>query len=66
MGDEPLSEFEKAASDRPRDNIVSDFWYFLRKTGKYWLLPILVICLLLGALMVLLHTAAAPFIYAIF
>jgi hypothetical protein len=25
-----------------------------------------VICLLLGALMLLLHTAAAPFIYAIF
>jgi hypothetical protein len=66
MGDESLSELEKAASDRPRDNIVSDFWYFLRRTGKYWLLPILVMCLLLGALMLLLHTAAAPFIYAIF
>ena len=66
MGDKPLTEFEKAASDPPRDNIVSDFWYFLRRTGKYWLLPILVICLLLGTLMLLLHTAAAPFIYAIF
>jgi hypothetical protein len=66
MGEKPVSEFEKAASDRQRNNIVSDFWYFLRSTGKYWLLPILVICLLCGVLMLLLNTAAAPFIYTLF
>jgi hypothetical protein len=66
MDEKSVSEFEKAASDRPRANIVSDFWYFLRSTGKYWLVPILVLCLLFGALMLLLNTAAAPFIYTLF
>jgi hypothetical protein len=66
MREKPVTDFEKAASDRPCDNILSDFWYFLRRSGKYWLLPILVICLLFGALMLLLNTAAAPFIYTLF
>ncbi|HXG11720.1 MAG TPA: DUF5989 family protein [Gemmataceae bacterium] len=66
MSDQPRSDFEKAASDQVGGNIVSEFWYFLRQNKKWWLLPILVVLVLMGLLMVLSGTAAAPFIYTLF
>ena len=66
MDEKSVSEFEKAASVRPRVTIAGDFWQFLRNSRKYWLLPILLICLLLGALMLLANTAATPFLYTLF
>jgi Family of unknown function (DUF5989) len=43
------------------------FWKFLRHRKKYWLLPVLVIMLVLGALLVLAQgSAIAPFIYTLF
>jgi hypothetical protein len=44
----------------------SEFWDFLRTSRKWWLLPLLSIFLLLGVLLVLANTAAAPFIYSLF
>lgn len=66
MGAKSGTEFEKAVADRPRGNILSEFWYFLRTSRKYWLLPILIVCLLFGTLMFLSGTAVAPFIYTLF
>lgn len=66
MSEKPPSNFEKAASDQPAGNIVSEFLDFLRDNKKWWLLPILVVLLLLGALIALSATAAAPFIYTLF
>lgn len=44
-----------------------EFWTFLRSRKKLWLLPIMVVLLLLGALLILAETTAiAPFIYTIF
>ena len=44
-----------------------EFWDFLKVTKKYWLLPILIVLVLFGALIVLSQgTAVAPFIYTIF
>ena len=43
-----------------------EFWYFLRHNPKWWLTPIFVLLLLLGALAVLGGTGAAPFIYTLF
>ena len=44
-----------------------EFWDFLRVREKYWLLPILIVLVLFGALIVLTQgTAVAPFIYTIF
>ena len=46
---------------------LKEFWQFLRVRKKYWLLPILLVALLLGALIVLSQgSTAAPFIYTIF
>jgi len=48
-------------------SIALEFWQFLRVRKKYWLLPIILMLLALGALMILTEgSALAPFIYAIF
>jgi len=47
--------------------LIKDFAGFLAKRKKYWLAPIIVVMLLLGALLVLASgSAIAPFIYTIF
>jgi hypothetical protein len=60
------SDFEAAAADSQGETLLGEFWSFLAQNKKWWLLPILFIMLLLGALMVLSTTAAAPFIYTLF
>ena len=59
------SDFEaKAAGQRP--GIVTEFWDFLKDNKKWWLAPIIISILGLGALVMLGGTAAAPFIYTLF
>jgi hypothetical protein len=44
-----------------------EFWAFLHARKKYWLLPIIVMMVLFGALLVLAQSSAiAPFIYTLF
>jgi hypothetical protein len=44
-----------------------ELWAFMRERKKFWLLPIVVVLLLFGALIVLTQgSAVAPFIYTIF
>jgi len=48
-------------------SFIAELWAFLRARKKFWLLPILVIMLLVGALLVLAQgSAIAPFIYTLF
>jgi hypothetical protein len=48
-------------------SIITEFWEFLRIRKRYWLLPIVLVLLLLGALIVFTESSAvAPFIYALF
>ena len=44
-----------------------DLWGFLRVRKKYWLLPIILVLLLVGALLVFTSgSALAPFVYTLF
>jgi hypothetical protein len=43
-----------------------ELWDYLKSRKKYWMAPVLVIMLLIGALIVLQGTAVAPFIYTLF
>jgi hypothetical protein len=44
-----------------------EFWSFLRVRRKFWLLPILIMLAVFGALMVFAQgSAIAPFIYTLF
>ena len=46
---------------------LKEFFEFLKARKKYWLLPILIVLALFGALIVLSQgSAIAPFIYTIF
>ena len=48
-------------------SIVKEFWAFLRVRKKWWLAPIVVFLVLLGALLVFAKgSALAPFIYSLF
>lgn len=48
-------------------NLVSEFWSFMRVRKKWWLMPIIVVMVLVGALLVFAQgSALAPFIYTIF
>ncbi len=48
-------------------SIIVEFWEFLKIRKRYWLMPIVVVLLLFGALIVFTESSAiAPFIYALF
>jgi hypothetical protein len=47
-------------------NIISEFVEFLKHNKKLWLLPIIIVLILLGLLIMLGGTSAAPFIYTLF
>lgn len=50
-----------------RMGIVGELWMFLRVRKKWWLLPVIAVMLIVGALLMLAHgSALAPFIYTIF
>jgi hypothetical protein len=57
--------FAQAASQE-RPSLLREVWSFLGHNKKWWLLPIVLVFLLLGGLMLLGTTAAAPFIYTLF
>ncbi len=47
--------------------LLKDLWGFLHERKKFWLAPIILVVLMLGALIVLSEgSAVAPFIYTIF
>jgi hypothetical protein len=46
---------------------VLELWAFMRERKKFWLLPIVIVLLLFGALIVFTQgSAVAPFIYTLF
>ena len=48
-------------------SFLKELWAYMRTRKKYWLIPILVVMVILGALIVLAHgSAVAPFIYTLF
>ncbi len=47
--------------------IIAELWAFMKVRKKWWLLPIIIVLLLVGALLVFAQgSALAPFIYTIF
>lgn len=48
-------------------SIVKEFWEFLKIRKKWWLAPIVIALVLLGALIIFTEgSAVAPFIYTLF
>ena len=63
---EKNSEDFVAQAEGDRSGIAREFVDFLKDNKKWWLAPILISVLALGALVMLGGTAAAPFIYTLF
>jgi len=55
-----------AMADRPAPTLASEFIQFLRHNKKWWLTPILLVLALVGLMVSLGGTAAAPWIYTLF
>ncbi len=48
-------------------DMLKDLWGFLKVRKKFWLLPLILVMVLLGALLIFAQTSVlAPFIYTIF
>lgn len=48
-------------------DLLQDLWAFMRERKKFWLAPIIIVMVLLGALLVIAQgSAVAPFIYTLF
>jgi hypothetical protein len=66
MDETRTDDFERAAAGPPGGGLLGEFREFLRYNQKWWLTPILLVLLLIGLLILLGGTAAAPFIYTLF
>ena len=50
-----------------RFGTIKEFWQFLRERKRWWLAPIVIFLLLLGAVLIFAKgSALAPFIYSLF
>lgn len=48
-------------------DFLKDIWAFLRERKKYWLLPLIISLVMVGALIILSQASViAPFIYTLF
>lgn len=58
--------FDDIARERRNSGLASEVWHFVVTNKKWWLMPIIVVLVMFGALVFLSGTAAAPFIYTLF
>jgi Family of unknown function (DUF5989) len=58
--------FEIIARSGSTRSFLAELWALLRSNKKYWMMPIIFVLLVLGVLVFLSATAAAPFIYTLF
>jgi hypothetical protein len=53
-------------AERSQSGLVREFWDFLKYNKAWWLTPIVVVLLLVGALAGLVATGVAPLLYTFF
>jgi hypothetical protein len=56
----------EAGAEQPDPGFFAELWDFIKTSKKWWLTPIILMLVVIGALIVLGQTAAGPFIYALF
>ena len=66
MPEQERNDEQFAELDGESLSLVKEFLLFLRENKKYWLMPIILVLLLLGALIILGGSSYAPFIYTLF
>ena len=63
---ERRTEFEREGDRARSGGPIREFLYYLTHSGKWWLAPIIACLFLIGGLIVLGGTSAAPLIYTLF
>lgn len=63
MNKAPKNDFAKLCTE---GGLLKEAWEFLKQNKKLWLIPIILALVMLGLLIVLGGTGAAPFIYTLF
>jgi hypothetical protein len=63
--DRRTNDFERQA-ETATPGLAAEFIDFVLHNKKWWLIPIIVVLLMLGLLVLLSGTGAAPFIYTLF
>lgn len=64
--DSPSHDSLEQQAQQRQQGLISEFFDFIRHNKKWWLTPIIAVLLLLGVLILLGGTGAAPFIYTLF
>ena len=62
---ESMNEFERLGEE-DQLSLISEFILFIKENKAWWMIPILLVLGLVGILVVLSSTGAAPFIYTLF
>jgi hypothetical protein len=62
---EEMNEFEKLGEEKPL-TLFREFVLFIQENKAWWMIPILIVLGMVGLLVVLSSTGAAPFIYTLF
>ena len=61
-----MSQDLRELSEARSGGVLVELWRFMSHTKKWWLTPILLMLLLLGVLIAIGGSGAAPFIYTLF
>lgn len=61
-----MSVFDKIAREQRERGALGELWDFFATRKRWWMIPIVAVLLLLGVLVMLSGTAAAPFVYTLF
>lgn len=59
------NDFEELGREKPM-SLVGEFVLFIQENKAWWMIPIMVVLGLIGLLVALSSTGAAPFIYTLF
>ncbi|MCA9011475.1 MAG: hypothetical protein KDB01_17100 [Planctomycetaceae bacterium] len=59
------SDFEHIGQE-PEPGLLREIWTFIKEERIWWMGPIVIALILVGALVALTSTGAAPFIYTLF
>jgi hypothetical protein len=61
--DDAFAQVSKSAGSQ---TFLAELWDYLNQTKKWWLAPILVVMVLIGALLLASGTPLSPFVYTLF
>jgi Family of unknown function (DUF5989) len=62
---EEMNDFERLGQEKPL-TLIGEFVLFIKENKAWWMIPILIVLGMIGLLVALSSTGAAPFIYTLF